>query len=205
MTKTLETIRYDMPFITKMKILDATDRLMRTTLLDKLTVRDICEEANVSRATFYRHFRDKYDISQWYWNFFAEQSLKKTGITLDWYECNLMMLQGFRERFTFFLNSFRSETYNSCREHGYRCRIAFLRETIASYYGMDLTDELEFEIKFFVEAESRAVVDWLREGMPCPAETIAHYIEGCVPPKLYRVFDGVIKKRPIAAAETPYA
>jgi hypothetical protein len=40
-----------------------------------------------------------------------------------------------------------------------------------------------------VEAESRAVVDWLKAGMPCPPETIARYIEGCVPAKLYDLLD----------------
>ncbi|MDR1358220.1 MAG: hypothetical protein LBJ48_02530 [Coriobacteriales bacterium] len=64
-----------------------------------------------------------------------------------------------------------------------------MQETITSYLGEELTEELEFEIKFFVEAESRAVVDWLKAGRPCPPETIARYIEGCVPAKLYDLLD----------------
>ena len=173
--------------INRMRILDATDELMERIPLDKLTVKEICDAAGVSRPTFYRHFKDKYDIAQWYWNYLAEHSLKEMGRTVSWYECNLLMLQGFQARSAFFLHSFQSETYNSCREHGYRRRISYLKETLTTYRGIKLTDQLDFEIKFFVEAESRAVVDWLKEGMPCSPETIAGYIEGCVPSKLYEL------------------
>ncbi len=40
---------------------------------DKITVKDICKQSNVSRETFYYHFTDKYDLFKWIY----KQNLKK--------------------------------------------------------------------------------------------------------------------------------
>lgn len=41
---------------------DALMRLMRKEPFEKISVKDICEEAMVHRTTFYTHFEDKYDL-----------------------------------------------------------------------------------------------------------------------------------------------
>lgn len=52
--------------ITVVRILDATEELMRDISFDHLKVTDICEKAGISRQTFYKHFKDKYEIAQWF-------------------------------------------------------------------------------------------------------------------------------------------
>ena len=53
---------FDSPEIkTKLKILHAVDKS-----LDRITISEICENADISRQTFYRHFKSKYDIPSWH-------------------------------------------------------------------------------------------------------------------------------------------
>ena len=40
---------------------------------DKITVKDICKQSNISRETFYYHFTDKYDLFKWIY----KQNLRK--------------------------------------------------------------------------------------------------------------------------------
>jgi len=47
--------------------MNAVLKLLNRRNFEKITVNDICEEALVSRATFYAHFNDKYDLFK-YWN-----------------------------------------------------------------------------------------------------------------------------------------
>ena len=47
---------------TNEKLRDALGSLMEERPYDDITVIDICERANVRRATFYRHFSDKHDF-----------------------------------------------------------------------------------------------------------------------------------------------
>ena len=58
---------------TKMRILHAVDRS-----LDCMTISEICKKANISRQTFYRHFRSKYDIPWWFCIFCRQFYLNET-------------------------------------------------------------------------------------------------------------------------------
>ena len=45
-------------------IIDATIRLLRERSFEELTVQNILDETPVSRATFYAHFHDKYEVAE---------------------------------------------------------------------------------------------------------------------------------------------
>lgn len=44
------------------KLTDAFGKMMNEISFDEITVFDLCERAKVRRATFYKHFNDKYDF-----------------------------------------------------------------------------------------------------------------------------------------------
>lgn len=51
--------------------------LIKMTSLDKITVTDIVMRSGMTRQMFYRHFKDKYDLvnwyfENWYWNLFVK-------------------------------------------------------------------------------------------------------------------------------------
>ncbi|WEV54719.1 TetR/AcrR family transcriptional regulator [Leuconostocaceae bacterium ESL0723] len=43
-------------------IIETTINIMRTVPFSKLSVKEICQQADINRNTFYRHFHDKYDL-----------------------------------------------------------------------------------------------------------------------------------------------
>ena len=45
-------------------IIDALIRLLRTNSFDNITVQNILDETPVTRATFYAHFHDKYEVAE---------------------------------------------------------------------------------------------------------------------------------------------
>ncbi|NCA92376.1 TetR/AcrR family transcriptional regulator [bacterium] len=47
---------------TRKALFDTVFRLIETEQIDKLSVVDICREANIHRTTFYSHFEDKYHL-----------------------------------------------------------------------------------------------------------------------------------------------
>lgn len=51
---------------TKQLLAQSLQELMATTPLEKISVNDIVDHANVGRNTFYYHFEDKYDLVNWY-------------------------------------------------------------------------------------------------------------------------------------------
>ena len=59
---------------TKKNTRKALITLLKTKRFDDISVKDICNEANVSRGTFYLHYKDKYDLVHQY-----QQEIIKTG------------------------------------------------------------------------------------------------------------------------------
>ena len=47
---------------TKMFIKQSLTELLKTKPLKKITVKEICEKAEINRATFYKHYLDVYDL-----------------------------------------------------------------------------------------------------------------------------------------------
>lgn len=81
----------------KMNILHSVDRS-----LDCMTVSEICKKANISRQTFYRHFRSKYDIPWWFSIFCRQFYLNEIGRTISWrtgYYHHIRLLSTEREFF----------------------------------------------------------------------------------------------------------
>ena len=44
------------------EIIEAFNKCIAQKSFEKITVQEICDGASVSKTTFYRHFRDKYDV-----------------------------------------------------------------------------------------------------------------------------------------------
>lgn len=178
------------------QILDALESLVESKRYSSITVKMICNRANISRPTFYRYFKDKDDIVQWYWNQSGERYLRQANETNSWYEGNLLMLKEFKQHAKLMTAVLaHDEGMNSCIKHGYRQRIRYLRELIAKENTLELTGDIVFEIRFFADAESRAIANWVVGGMPEKPEVIARRIEGCVPTHLRRIVDDIIAKK----------
>ncbi len=64
-----------MPERTKNDILVAFNTLIEKKGFDKITVQMIIDEAGIGRATFYRYFKDKYDVMNYNYMKFLEEYL----------------------------------------------------------------------------------------------------------------------------------
>ncbi|MBR5991226.1 MAG: TetR/AcrR family transcriptional regulator, partial [Clostridia bacterium] len=64
-----------MPYRTKNDILVAFNTLAEKKGFERITVQMIADEAGISRATFYRYFKDKYDVMNFNYTKFIEEYL----------------------------------------------------------------------------------------------------------------------------------
>lgn len=175
------------------QILDALESLTELHSYPSITVKMICDEARISRPTFYHYFKDKDDILQWYWDQSGERHLRQTGRSLDWYESNLNMLCEFQQHARLMKEALACDTgVNSCINHGFRQRVKYLTELVKERGPMGFNEDLDFEIRFFADAESRAITRWVKTGMVEKPEVIARRIEGCVPARLRRAVDDIL-------------
>lgn len=67
---------------TKFRLAEAIKHLMGRMPLDRITVTDIVADCGLTRQTFYRNFKDKYDLVNWYFERLVEQSFEEMGVSL---------------------------------------------------------------------------------------------------------------------------
>ena len=67
---------------TKERLAQGIKTLMVHKPLDKITVKEIVDQSELTRQTFYRYFQDKYDLVNWYFDKLAQQSIKQMGVSL---------------------------------------------------------------------------------------------------------------------------
>ena len=68
-------------------LVDAFREVAGSKDVDKITVKDITENCGYSTATFYRHFRDKYDLIVWSYTQAVTATMKKDGSIVSPIRC----------------------------------------------------------------------------------------------------------------------
>ena len=63
----------------KYRLADAMKLCMKSAPLEKITVGEIVGACGTTRQTFYRHFKDKYDLVNWYFDKILLESFEHMG------------------------------------------------------------------------------------------------------------------------------
>lgn len=179
----------------RMKIICAMAELFDCETVESLSVSAICEKAGISRPTFYHYFADKYDAINWYHLVYAKRVLYQVGRTLTWHEASLDMFERVYEERQFFERAFsQKDSHESLQRFGEHINIKEQLKIIEEN-GIPLTDELEYQVRFWARSVMIAITAWVCEGFIWTPEEFAHYLDYCRPAELQRVMDEPVLAR----------
>ncbi|KMY44351.1 hypothetical protein AC622_08900 [Bacillus sp. FJAT-27916] len=147
---------------------------------EKLTVAEICEQANVSRKTFYTYFKDKNDImEQIIWHSLSQPfaELRKLYSLHDLAPTVIMewLYQRIYEDREFYTKISRFSGQNSFEE--------FLLKHTTSMLGNALRDvdleevDKEYTVYFYAASHTTLLIKWIRDGMVVSPEKMASFYE----------------------------
>lgn len=169
----------------KMNILHSVDRS-----LDCMTISEICKKANISRQTFYRHFRSKYDIPWWFSIFCRQFYLNEIGRTISWrtgYYHHIRLLSTEREFFK------KSIQYSINTPFGQTVmpqnRQTVLLETLKTYRNVPIDHNMQFLVEMFSKLECEVLNDWFRSDAETDLVVWTDDLVSLVPDRLYRALD----------------
>ena len=131
---------------TKYRLAESMKECMKTTPVEEITVRQICEICGVTRQTFYRNFLDKYDLINWYFDVLAQMSFKQMGISLTLREGLLKKFEFIKGEGQFFAAAFSSESQNCLMEYDYQCIYQFYCDIIHKQGVDKIPEELELSL-----------------------------------------------------------
>ena len=137
----------------KVKIFNALKVLAGEKAFDKISVREICSIADVSKSTFYANFPDKNAIIHWHYDLVMEAGANKIGRTLSWEEGHFVTSLGFAAELPLYQQARQSIGQQGLLPYGLRQREAVLFETLTEYRKVELTDKLRFQVTALAAAE----------------------------------------------------
>lgn len=172
---------------TKNRLAISIKELMKKTPLDKITVKDIVAHSGMTRQTFYRNFKDKYDLVNWHFERLAQKSFKQMGVSFSLIEGLTKKFNFIKEEICFFTQAFNSQDYNSLVAYDYESIFAFYSEIIESKTKAPLEKDIEFLLQMYCKGSISMTVEWVRKNMPITPEEIAQLLVEALPPKLEKL------------------
>lgn len=157
--------------------------LMVKQSLDKITVTDIVKRSGMTRQTFYRYFKDKYDLVNWYFTKLADKSFLQIGNSST-------LREGLIKKFSFILNdkvffsqAFQSKDYNNVENYDYQCIFSFYSGIIEKKIG-HIPYDIKFLLEMYCHGSITMTVQWAVSGMKESPEVLADLLIQALPPQL---------------------
>lgn len=165
--------------------------LMAKQSLDKMTVTDIVKHSGMTRQTFYRYFKDKYDLVNWYFDKILLESFEHMGEGETIYEGLVKKFQYIQKEKLFFKMAFKSDDQNCLRDHDFELILAFYSERIQEKSRKPLSEDLKFLLEMYCQGSIYMTVQWVFGRVKRTPEELAADLVKAMPEELAGVFEGL--------------
>lgn len=173
---------------TKEKICLSFAELLAKYPMGKITVTSIIKNCGVSRATFYRHFQDKYDVMNYYYKMVVDDFLNSIVLT-DWEETLIEIFLFIYYKKTFFFQAVKTDGENSFLNFLYDYSFSFYEKSFKDYYcQQELTQRQINCIAFNCAGAVHLVERWIKMGFQEPPEEMACWSYEFIPDELKKIF-----------------
>ena len=162
----------------------AIKTLIKKQPLDKITVTDIVSTAGKTRQTFYRHFQDKYDLVNWYFEKLVLKSFEEMNQGGSLQEALNLKFAFIEQEHAFFKEAFKSNDYNNLIHYDFCCIYDFYKEYIRKNTGKTIPSDIDFLLKMYCRGSVDMTVEWVLNDMPILKEEIVNYLIDAIPDKL---------------------
>ena len=138
-----------------------------------ITTTEIIENSGLSRATFYKHFRDKYELAAWKFGALFVHALMpdeftSTEVSAENYRKNINYIYENRK---YFRNLFGYNGQNSFQDYYVRYPKE-LAETIAAHSGRSLSTRDYYTITYHAAGAAQVLKDWIQADCPMTVDEV---------------------------------
>ena len=155
---------------TKYRLAESMKECMKTTPVEEITVRQICEICGVTRQTFYRNFLDKYDLINWYFDKLLTKSFEHMGRGTTVFDSLEKKFTYIQKEKAFFAAAFRYENL------------------IHEKSGSPVSPEMHFLLEMYCQGSITMTVKWVLTGMDLTPSEFAALLVRAMPEDLKKLF-----------------
>lgn len=172
--------------ITKRALAASLKKLLERAPLDKITIQDLVDDAEVSRKTFYYHFQDIYDLMEWCIVEDGKRVLEGNVTADTWQQGLRNVVEYLQDNRAMILNGYRSvqrqgDILKVNLSHLVRPIMEGIFDAQPGCAHMDSEDR-EMILKMFSYGLVELILFWIGSGMKPDGEHLVAQID--------RIFDG---------------
>ena len=168
----------------KYRLAEAMKGCMRRAPLEKITVGEIVEACGTTRQTFYRHFKDKYDLVNWYFDKILLESFEHMGEGRTVLEGRVNKFHYIEKEKLFFRAAFKNDDQNNLRDHDFHLIQAFYTERIEGKTGRKIPERLRFLLELYCQGSIHMTVQWVTGKIKSTPEEMARLLVDAMPAEL---------------------
>lgn len=177
----------------KLQLANALKERMRTMPLEKIRVKDLTDDCEVNRQTFYYHFDDIYDLLHWACVNEIRTATKISDPNVTWKEsAELLMkyIEKNRDLCTLVLDTMGRRQLKNMFSGNIEQLLRKITENLQSKkLSPERTELLEFNIKYNSIAISGLLESWLLDEIKMPSEKILWYMEYIVKNNIQSLYE----------------
>ena len=172
----------------KYRLANAMKKCMYSSPVEKITVKEISDACGVTRQTFYRNFKDKYDLINWYFDKILIESFEHMGEGQTVYESLVNKFQYIQKETLFFRAAFKNDDQNCLRDHDFELITQFYTDRIEGNTGKKMSDKIRFQLEMYCQGSIYMTVQWVLGNHKATPETLARFLSESMPAELRDVF-----------------
>lgn len=175
---------------TKQLIMDAAKEIGRTHIVEEITVSEICKSCDISRQTFYTHFKDKYDLLGQIYSQTITSVMETEIDTRPWSRIIGKMLENVKKDKEFYLHALKFKGQNALTDNMFFYIYTGYLHEIEHRSGKEIQDpELLYAIRYNAYGGAGCMLDWIYNGMKEDPYEVAARIIACMPSRMSCFFD----------------
>ena len=155
--------------------------------INKITIAEIASNCSMTSTTFYRHFKDKYDLIAWIYVGMAQNNLAKIGQNgYMWKDTLLDGMKFYEENRKYMVNALKHTSgRDSFINQMTEMNIGFISEEIQKKRDdHQVPADLVPLIKIYCYGTGQYLCEWLMDSKPDSCEAVAVAMEACIPEDL---------------------
>jgi len=148
-------------------LVEALELVLQKKPIDKVTVKDIVNECNLTRQTFYNHFSDIYELVEWTARQATERALNNVADYDNWQKGFYDLMLIIRENKIIIDNTYRSAYRDLMEKHIYEIIYSYIIVVVENQATGMAVDQKhkDFIAHFYSLAFIALIFEWVKDGM----------------------------------------
>ncbi|XCP83953.1 TetR/AcrR family transcriptional regulator C-terminal domain-containing protein [Roseburia hominis] len=160
---------------------DSLKELLKENPYESISVQDISKYSDISRTTFYNHFRDKYDLVSWIYKTESDQICK--GFTnSQWREFHSKVLEYMRKERNYYINISSYQGQNCIQDYIVNYTLACMVHRLKRELGVEeLPENVETSLYMWNLSRTAVVFRWICSKDSRSPKEITRLVCDCIP------------------------